>query len=202
MNIFLKDKVFAKDLSPQERSTVVKVYRRYYRGRWYESNTPQPGYDIISYYATKVKTRLYHSDREDAQRDADKYNKRLAAYKQGRNPSVEYDIMSDDNIPNSIPWQQLPRDIRNPFLWPHNNSDMDDLSWLYEHADRYSNNWAEWYTRQLLREESENGMDKVYKAGNTTRKFFELIFSNNVAYAGCNLYWSKSDNRWYVIKPV
>lgn len=202
MSIFLKDKVFAKDLSPQERSTVVRVYRRYYRGRWYESNTPKPGYDIVSYYATKVKTRLYHSDREEAQADADKYNKRLAAYKQGRNPGVEYDIASDDDIPDVIPWTQMPRDLRNPNLWPHNNSDQSDLSWLYEHSDRYSEAWDKWYIRKLLREETKSGMDKPYKAGNTTRKFFGLIFSNNVAYAGYELYWSKSDSRWYAIKPV
>ena len=202
MSIFLKKQVLAKDLSPQERSTVKKVYRRYYRGKWYESDTPKQGYDIISYYATKVKTRLYYSDREDAQRDADKYNRRLAAYKQGRNPEVEYDVVDDASIPNTKKWSTMPSDIRNPWLWPHNNSSEDDLSWLYEHSEDYSENWDNWKLRKLLRDETKGGMDRQYKAGNTTRKFFKSIFANDVSFAGFDLYWSKSDNRWYAIKPV
>ena len=202
MSIFLKEQVLPRDLAQSEKSVVQKVYRRYYRGKWHESDTPQKGYNVISYYATKVRIRLYHSDREDAQKDADKYNKRLAAYKQGLNRAVEYDVVEDDSVPESIPWTQLPNTIRNPFLWPHNNGSNGDLSWLYEHSDRYSEQWAVWFTRKLLREETFQGMDRMYSAGNTTRKFFELIFANNVAFAGYKLYWSKSDNRWYVIAPV
>lgn len=201
MSIFLKEQVLAKDLTQAEKSVVKKVYRRYYRGKWYESDTPQKGYNVISYYATKVRIRLYHSDIEDAQRDADRYNKRLAAYKQGIS-RVEYDILDDANVPEIIPWQNLPSKIRNPLYWPHDNSSDSDLSWLYEHSDEYSEAWDNWKVRKLLREETKPGMEKPYKAGNTTRKFFELIFSNNTQYAGYKLYWSNSDNRWYVIAPV
>lgn len=202
MSILLKKQVLAKDLTPQERSTVKKVYRRYYRGKWYESDTPKEGYNIISYYATKVKTRLYHSDREDAQNDADKYNRRLAAYKQGRNPAVEYDVVDDANIPETKTWASMPRDIRNPWLWPHNNASDGDVSWLYEHSDNYSVNWDNWKLRKLLREETKTCMDELFMAGNTTRKFFETIFANDTRFAGFKLYWSKGDNRWYAIAPV
>lgn len=200
--MFIRKEVLPNDLLPSERSVVVKVYRKYSRGKWYESETPKEGYNIVSYYATKVRVRLYHSDREDALEDARKYNKRLAAYKQGKNPLIEYDVVDDDNIPAIIAWHNLPRTIQNPFLWPHNNTSEDDLSWLYEHADDYSENWDNWKVRRLLREETKSGMDRVFKAGNTTRRFFELIFDNDTKYAGYELYYSKSDNRWYVIKPV
>lgn len=200
--MFIRKEVLPSDLLPSERSVVVKVYRKYSRGKWYESETPKEGYNIVSYYATKVRVRLYHSDREDALEDARKYNKRLAAYKQGKNPLIEYDVVDDDSIPEIIPWQNLPRAIRNRFLWPHNNSSEDDLSWLYEHADDYSEAWDNWKVRKLLKEETKSGMDRVLKAGNTTRKFFELIFDNDTKYAGYELYYSKSDNRWYVIRPV
>lgn len=200
--MFIRKEVLPNDLLPSERSVVVKVYRKYSRGKWYESETPKEGYNIISYYATKVRVRLYHSDREDALEDARKYNKRLAAYKQGKNPLIEYDVVDDDSIPAIIAWHNLPRTIQNPFLWPHNNTSEDDLSWLYEHAEDYSENWDNWKVRRLLREETKSGMDRVFKAGNTTRRFFELIFDNDTKYAGYELYYSKSDNRWYVIKPV
>ena len=78
-------------LKKEEMSQVVKVYRRYYRGKWYESETPQPNYNIVSYYATKVKSRLYYSTEAEAQARADKYNERLQAYKKGQQtpfPSV------------------------------------------------------------------------------------------------------------------
>lgn len=200
--MFIRKEVLPNDLLPSERSVVVKVYRKYSRGKWYESETPKDGYNIVSYYATKVRVRLYHSDREDALEDARKYNKRLAAYKQGKNPLIEYDVVGDDSIPAIIAWRNLPRAIQNPFLWPHNNSSEDDLSWLYEHADDYSENWDNWKVRRLLQEETKSGMDRVFKAGNTTRRFFELIFDNDTKYAGYELYYSKSDNRWYVIRPV
>lgn len=200
--MLLRKEVLPSDLLPSERSVVVKVYRKYSRGKWYESETPKEGYNIISYYATKVRVRLYHSDREDALEDARKYNKRLAAYKQGKNPLVDYDLIDDSQIPEIIAWKDLPRAIRNPFLWPHNNSSEDDLSWLYEHADDYSEAWDDWKVRRLLKEETKSGMDRVFKAGNTTRKFFELIFANDTKYAGYDLYYSKSNNRWYVIRPV
>ena len=202
MSFLHKKQVFADDLSPQERSTVKMVYRRYYRGKWYESDTPKEGYNIISYYATKVKTRLYHSDIEDAQADRDKYNKRLAAYKQGRNKLADYDLVPDDKIPQSKTWASMPSTIRNPLYWPHNNASDDDLSWLYEHADDYSEAWDNWKLRELLKEETKEGMDESYASGNTTRKFFNLIFSNDTSFAGFDLYWSKGDNRWYAIAPV
>ena len=202
MSFLHKKQVFTDDLSPQERSTVKMVYRRYYRGKWYESDTPKEGYNIISYYATKVKTRLYHSDVEDAKADAEKYNKRLAAYKQGRNKLVDYDMVPDDQIPISKTWASMPRDIRNPLNWPHNNESGGKLSWLYEKSGDYSEAWDNWKLRKLLKEETKAGMDLPYAAGNTTRKFFGLIFANDVKFAGFELYWSKTDNRWYAIAPV
>lgn len=195
-----KQEVLPEDLLPSERSVVVKVYRKYSRGKWYESETPKEGYNIISYYATKVRVRLYHSDREDAVEDARKYNKRLAAYKQGKNPLIE--LVDDAMIPEIIPWVNLPRIIRDRRYWPHNNSSNNELSWLYEKSDDYSEAWDNWKVRKLLKEETKSGMDHPYKAQNTTRKFFEAIFSNDTKYAGYDLYYSTSHNRWYVIRPV
>ena len=200
--MFIRKEVLPNDLLPSERSVVVKVYRKYSRGKWYESETPKEGYNIISYYATKVRIRLYHSDREDALEDARKYNRRLAAYKQGKNPLIEYDVVDDTMIPEIIPWGNLPQKIRDRRYWPHNNDSNDELSWLYEHADDYSEAWDNWKVRKLLKEETKSGMDRPYKAQNTTRQFFELIFDNDTKYAGYKLYYSSSDNRWYAIAPV
>lgn len=195
-----RKEVLPNDLLPSERSVVVKVYRKYSRGKWYESETPKEGYNIVSYYATKVRVRLYHSDREDALEDARKYNKRLAAYKQGKNPLIE--LVDDAMIPEIIPWVNLPRIIRDPRYWPHNNASNDELSWLYEKSDDYSEAWDNWKVRKLLKEETKSGMDQPYRLQNTTRKFFEAIFANDTKYAGYDLYYSNSDNRWYVIRPV
>ena len=180
MSFLYKKQVFADDLLPHEQSTVKVVYRRYYRGKWYASDTPKAGYNIISYYATKVRIRIYHSDREDAQRDADKYNKRLASYKQGLNQLADYDVVSDDRIPQAKTWASMPSTIRNPIYWPHNNESNGDLSWLYEKSDEYSDNWDNWKLRKLLQEETKEGMTRQYKAGNTTKKFFSIIFANDV----------------------
>ena len=195
-----KKEVLPNDLLPSERSVVVKVYRKYSRGKWYESETPKEGYNIVSYYATKVRVRLYHSDREDAEEDARKYNKRLASYKQGKNPLIE--IVDDAMIPEIIPWGYLPKKIRDPRYWPHNNESGGELSWLYEKSDDYSEAWDNWKVRKLLKEETKSGMDHPYRLQNTTRQFFELIFANDTKYAGYDLYYSNSDNRWYVIRPV
>ena len=195
-----RKEVLPNDLLPSERSVVVKVYRKYSRGKWYESETPKEGYNIVSYYATKVRVRLYHSDREDAEEDARKYNKRLASYKQGKNPLIE--IVDDAMIPEIIPWGNLPKKIRDTRYWPHNNESGGELSWLYEKSDDYSEAWDNWKVRKLLKEETKSGMDHPYRLQNTTRQFFELIFANDTKYAGYDLYYSNSDNRWYVIRPV
>ena len=48
------------ELSDKEKSEVIKVYRKYDKkqDKWYKSNTPQAGYNIIRYQATKVRIAM------------------------------------------------------------------------------------------------------------------------------------------------
>ena len=142
------------ELKQDEMSKVVKVYRRYYRGKWYISETPQPSYDIVSYYATKVKTHLYYDTEEEAQERADKYNKRLKAYKKGQ----------QSPFPSTISWYFFNNtEVQNPLIWWH-----DSGSWLYAHG------YDDWDTEELLEDEMFFPYDDY---GHTTVDFFNVLFA-------------------------
>ena len=142
------------ELKKEEMSKVVKVYRLYYRGKWYESETPQPGYDIISYYATKVSTRIYYSDMNEAQERADKYNKRLKAYKKGR----------EQDFPETIDWYDFDgTEFQDETIWTN-----PDGSWKYAHG------WDEWEVDVLLKED----MEFIYTEDKHSNvDFFDVLFT-------------------------
>ena len=152
------------ELRDDEKSKVVKVYRRYYRGKWYESEYALPGYNIISYYATKVKSRLYYSSYEEAQTRAEQYNKRLEAYKKGREATIDY-----------ISWYDFDgTELHNDLIWWH-----DSGSWLYAHG------YDDWDPEELLEYPSE--VKYPYDDyDHTTINFFEVLFTT-AKYAGYEL---------------
>lgn len=140
------------ELTDEQKSEVATIYRRYYRGKWYQSDTPQNGYEKY-YYATKVRVRLYYKDKKSAEREAEKYNKRRAAYEKGK---------SNETIQISLGWDDLPKNVKE---WSHRSG-----SWLYEHAN---GNWEEdWNIKEML-EESNIEEDDDY--GNSTKEFLEQL---------------------------
>ena len=146
-------------LKNEEMSKVVKVYRRYYRGKWYESETPQPNYNIVSYYATKVRDRLYYSSEAEAQARADKYNERLKAYKKGQQTP----------FPSVISWYFFNgTEVQNPLIWWHNSG-----SWLYAHG------YDDWDTEELL---TDDMLFKYDDYGHTTLDFFNILFNTTAFY--------------------
>ena len=94
------------ELTDEQKSEVATIYRRYYRGKWYQSDVPQVGYEKY-YYATKVRVRLYYKDRKSAEKEAQKYNKRRASYEKGK---------SNETIPVSLSWDDLPKNVKE---WSH-----------------------------------------------------------------------------------
>lgn len=144
------------ELQDEEKSKVIKVYRRYYRGQWYESETPQPHYDIVSYYPTKVSNRLYYSTESEAQARADAYNKRLQAYKKGQ----------QQEIPNDITWYDFSgTDVQNPLIWWHESG-----SWLYAHG------YDDWELDHLM--EDSGDVDFPYDDyDHTTIDFLNIWFT-------------------------
>ena len=141
------------ELTDKQKSEVATIYRRYYRGKWYQSDVPQVGYEKY-YYATKVRLRLYYKDRKSAEKEAQKYNKRRAAYEKGK---------SNEAIPASLKWDDLPKNVREG--WSHRSG-----SWLYEHAN---GDWEEdWNIKDML-EESDIEEDDDY--GNSTKEFLEQL---------------------------
>lgn len=145
------DKVIIyKELKDEEKAKVVTVYRRYYRGKWYKSDTPLPGYNKY-YVATKVRVQLFYRDRENAQRDADKYNK----WKQDR---------SKTTFPDRISWYDFKgTELHNQRVWYH-----DSGSWLYNHG------FDDWKTKDLLSDVGD--MEKNYDDSHSTVDFFKLLF--------------------------
>lgn len=143
------------ELKDSEKSKVVKVYRKYYRGKWYESETPQPGYNIVSYYATKVTSRLYYSEKEMAQERAEAYNKRLRAQKKGQQKSIDIISWYDFNG----------TELQNEKVWWH-----DSGSWLY------TNHYDDWDPEELLQNE-EDVVTPYDDYNHTTVDFFELLFT-------------------------
>jgi hypothetical protein len=143
------------ELKDNEKSKVVKVYRKYYRGKWYESETPQPGYNIVSYYATKVTSRLYYSEKEMAQERAEAYNKRLRAQKKGQQKSIDIISWYDFNG----------TELQNEKVWWH-----DSGSWLY------TNHYDDWDPEELLQNE-EDVVTPYDDYQHTTVDFFEVLFT-------------------------
>ena len=142
------------ELTDEQKSEVATIYRRYYRGKWYQSDVPQVGYEKY-YYATKVRVRLYCKDRESAEKEAQKYNKRRAAYEKGK---------LNESIPTSLSWDDLPKNVKE--AWSHRSG-----SWLYEHAN---GDWEEdWNIKDML---EESDIEKDDNEGNSTKDFFEQLF--------------------------
>lgn len=138
-----------------ELAQVKEIYTRYYRGKWYFSDTPQQGYEK-EYYVTKIKNRAYYSDKEDAQARADQYNKRYIAAKYGARLR---------NVPDIIKWDEVKHtEIGQETLWPHQTGD-----WLYEH--RHYDNWDSWPVQKLLNED----MEEVYNDKHTNVDFFKVV---------------------------
>ena len=141
------------ELTDEQKSEVATIYRRYYRGKWYQSDVPQTGYEKY-YYATKVRVRLYYKDRKSAEKEAQKYNKRRAAYEKGK---------LNETIPTSFSWDDLPDNVKS---WSHRSG-----SWLYEHAN---GDWEEdWNIKDML---EESDIEKDDNEGNSTKDFFEQLF--------------------------
>lgn len=136
------------ELPDELKSKVEIVYRMYKRGKWYQSDTPEAGYSKY-YYATKVRIRLYYKDEESAQRDADAYNKRRAAYEKGKLPQI-------------LTWSMFQgTELQNNQIWWH-----DSGSWLYAHG------YDDWSLSELLRDD----MFYVYDDYNhTTADFFDIL---------------------------
>lgn len=142
------------ELTDEQKSEVATIYRRYYRGKWYQSDVPQNGYEKY-YYATKTRIRLYYKDRKSAEKEAQKYNKRRAAYEKGK---------SNATMPVSLSWDDLPKNVRE--AWSHRSG-----SWLYEHAN---GDWEEdWNIKDML---EESDIEKDDNEGNSTKDFFEQLF--------------------------
>jgi len=161
------------ELKSEEMSKVVKVYRRYYRGKWYESEVPQPNYNIISYKPTKPERSLYYSTYEEAQARADQYNKRLIAYKRGR----------EDNFPSTIDWYDFDNtEFQDDTVWTNPNG-----SWKYAHG------WDEWEVEELLNED----MEYVFREDQHSNvDFFNVLFTT-VKFAKYELKKNRN-NEWKI----
>ena len=151
-------------LKKNDLSTVATIYRRYFRGKWYHSETPKPYYKE-SYYATKVKNPRYYQDQSQAQREADKYNKHLYTYKKGL----------QDEFPDRLSWYFfIGTELHNSLIWWHTNTNgnFDGSPWLYGHG------FDNWSVKNLLR----NKNDVEYQCvdyGHTTINFFNILFSTS-----------------------
>lgn len=136
------------ELSDDQKSEVKEIWRMYKRGKWYSSDTALYGYDKY-YYATKVRIRLYYKDRESAEREAEKYNKRLESYEKGR-------------IPKVITWSMFQgTELQNNQIWWH-----DSGSWLYAHG------YDDWNLSELLQDDMFYTYDDY---NHTTSDFFDVL---------------------------
>lgn len=138
------------ELNDEQKSEVKEIWRMYKRGKWYSSDTALYGYEKY-YYATKVRIRLYYKDRESAENEAEKYNKRRAAYEKGQIPKyIEYDMFEGTEVTQEN-------------IWPHSHG-----NWLYEHTF-----WNGAYLDELLNDD----MDYKWDDKHSTRDFFEVMFT-------------------------
>lgn len=141
------------ELTEEQKSEVKEIYRMQQKGVWYQSETAQAGYTLY-YYATKVRVKLYYKDKASAQAEADKYNKRRAAYEKGRQPDI---------IPENLEWEMFSgTELQNPLIWWHNNG-----SWLYAHG------YTDWNTNELLTDDMDYAYDDF---DHSTRDFFDVMF--------------------------
>lgn len=144
------------ELQPKDEAVVEKVYRKYdaKEDKWYSSDVPKAGYNIISYRSSKGSVRLFYNTKEKAQQEVDKYNKRILSYRLGRAP----------DFPDEIMWEDLAgTEFHNQYVWEH-----DDGGWMY-------GRWHGWDIRTLLLDPL---MDYKYPIdGKSTRDFFNLLFS-------------------------
>lgn len=139
-----------------EKSVVKKIYRKYddKQDKWYSSDTPKAGYDIISYYATKVRIQLFYRTEERAQEEADKYNKRLRSYKKGKMRT----------LPDYIDWYTFNgTELHDEYRWGHGSG-----TWLYAHG------WLQdyWSIEELCAED----LYATDWEGNSTKKMFDVLF--------------------------
>ena len=137
------------DLTDDQKSEVAVVYRMYKRGKWYHSETPLPGYDKY-YYSNKSRIEAYYKNRESAEREVEKYNKRLIAYEKGR-------------FPKHLTWDMfIKTELHKETVWWHGSG-----SWLYAHG------YDDWVVEELF----EDSMDFEYDDyKHTTANFFEVMF--------------------------
>lgn len=145
-------------LKADEKAVVEKVYRKYDKktGKWLSSDTPKTGYDIVSYRPSKGSIRLFYRTKEGAQREADKYNRRLAGYKRRELPQ----------FPDEVTWYTFPgsSEFRNDKIWMHPMG-----SWLYEHG------YERWHIPSLL---LENDFYKGFPLdGKSTADFFDVLLA-------------------------
>lgn len=141
------------ELKDSEKSKVAEIWRMYKRGKWLKSDIPLSGYKKY-YYATKVRLTMYYDNYESAQREADKYNNRLKAYKKGR----------AGKMPEILDWYMFKStELHNDTIWWH-----DSGSWLYAHG------YDQWSTEDLLKDDMLFTYDDFH---HTTYDFFTLFFT-------------------------
>ena len=137
-------------LNDEQKSEVKVIYRMYKRGKWYQSDTPMYGYEKY-YYATKVRIRLYYKDKESAEKEAEKYNKRRSAYEKGKFPKI-------------VTWSMFAgTELHNNYLWWH-----DSGSWLYAHG------YDDWEVEELMTDDMNFQYDDY---NHTTADFFRVMFT-------------------------
>ena len=142
-------------------STVATIYRLYFRGKWYHSETPKPHYKE-SYYATKVKNPRYYSTADRAQKEADKYNKYLYTYKKGLQAE----------FPDTLYWHNFAgTEVQNSLIWWHSDSDYG-CPWLY------ANNYDYWNVNRLLSNKSYVEA-KFADYDHSTIDFFKVLFKTS-----------------------
>lgn len=138
------------ELSDDQKSEVKETWRMYKRGKWYSSDTALYGYTKY-YYATKVRLRLYYREKERAEKEAEKYNKRRASYEKGLLPDyIDYDMFEGT-------------ELHNDQTWPHSSG-----NWIYEHIF-----WNGAGLDELLNDD----MDHKYADDHSTRDFFDVMFT-------------------------
>lgn len=138
------------ELSDNQRSEVKIVYRMYKRGKWYHSETPLPGYEKY-YYSSKSKITSYYKNKESAEREVIKYNKRRTAYEIGK-------------FPKFLTWLMFSgTPLHNNLVWWHGSG-----SWLYAHG------YDDWDVNELFSDDMDFGYDDY---NHTTADFFDVMFS-------------------------
>ena len=164
------------ELSDKEKSEVIKVYRKYDKkqDKWYKSDTPKAGYNIISYQATKARIAMFYKTKERAQEDADKYDKHLKAYKRGRT----------QNFPDVIDWYMFTgTELHSKWQWSHESG-----AWLNSHG----------FLDSVRTDDLLNDMDFVY-GDHTTNDMFDVMFFIPRYY---NYYYKEVDGEYKIFQRM